>query len=158
LVQLTKLSSKSDGVSIFQQAVTLLMMQVVVPLEIFPEPGTVANPAALYDGDNVFVCYEASARDGGGNVVLRFGDVIDFRVTPVNVDGLGDCRYPIKPWAFNEILGGAETSRWTALAPRFWMMSFNDVTIEILFDTVAIASRDSEGGPQHKTLMNALAG
>jgi len=134
------------------------MMQVVVPTESFPEPGSVANPAALYDGHDVAVCYEASARDGGGNVVLRFGDVIDFRVTPVNVDGLGDCRYPIKPWAFNEILGGAETSRWTALAPRFWMMSFNDVTIEILFDTVAIASRDSEGGPQHKTLMNALAG
>jgi len=64
------------------------MMQVVVPHEIFPELGTVANPAALYDGSNVFVCYEASERVGGGNVILKFSDVIDFRITPMNVDGL----------------------------------------------------------------------
>lgn len=128
------------------------MVQVVVPLETFPEPGTVANPAAL-DGHDVVVCYEASLRAGGGNVVLRFGHVIDFRLSPMNVDGLGDCRYPIEPWAFNEILGGEETSRWQVLAPRFWLISFHDVTIEILFETVAMISRDSEGGPQHKTLI-----
>jgi len=133
-------------------------MQVVVPMESFPEPGTVDNPAALYDGHDVVVCYEASLRAGGGNVVLRFGHVIDFRVSPVNVDALGDCRYPIEPWAFNEILGGEETSRWQVLGPRFWMISFRDVTIEILFETVAFISRDSEGGPQHKTLIKVLAG
>lgn len=32
--------------------------------------GTVANPAALYDGADVFPYYEVSPRAGGGNVVL----------------------------------------------------------------------------------------
>ena len=52
-------------------------MKVLVPLEAFPEPGTVANPALLYDGDGAFVCYEVSARAGGGTVVLGFEGVFD---------------------------------------------------------------------------------
>lgn len=133
------------------------MMQVVVPQEAFPELGSVANPAVHYDGNNAFICYEASLHVGGGNVVLKFGDVIDFRIMPLNVDGLKGCRYPIKPWAFSEILGGEETSQLKVLDPRFWLISFRDVTIEILFDTVSIVSRDTEGGSQHKTLMDVLA-
>lgn len=134
-----------------------MMMQVVFPQEVFPELGTVANPAVFYDGNNAFVCYEASVRAGGGNVVIKFSDVIDFRITPMNVDGLKDCRYPIKPWAFNEILDGEETSQWKVLDPRFWLISFRDVTIEILFDTVTLINHDAEGGSQHKTLINVLA-
>jgi hypothetical protein len=133
------------------------MMQVVAPQEALPELGTVANPAVFYDGYNAFVCYEASLRAGGGNVVLKFGDVIDFRITPLNVEGLEGCRYPIKPWAFSEILGGEETSQWKVLDPRFWLISFHDVTIEILFDTVSVISHDAEGGSQHKTLIDVLA-
>lgn len=131
-------------------------MQVVVPQEVFPELGTVASPSVFYDGSSVFVCYEASVRAGGGNVVLKFSDVIDFRITPMNVDGLKDCRYPIEPWAFSEILAAEETSRWKALDPRFWFISFRDVTLEILFDTVSLISHDTENGPQNKALINVL--
>ncbi len=119
--------------------------------------GSVANPAVLYDGNNAFVCYEASPQEGGGNVVLKFDDVIDFRITPLNVDGLEGCRYPIKLWAFSEILGAEETLQWKVLDPRFWLISFRDVTIEIHFETVSLVRRDTKGGPQHKTLMDVLA-
>lgn len=131
-------------------------MQVSVPLEVFPELGTVANPAVLYDGNDAFVCYEASVRAGGGNVVLKFAEVIDFRITPMNVEGLKECRYPVHPWTFTEIVGGEETSKWTALNPRFWLISFNDVMIEVLFETVSLIRRDTEGGPQYRTLIAAL--
>ncbi len=45
-------------------------MQVISPREVVPGMGTVANPAALYDGADVFPYYEVSPRAGGGNVVL----------------------------------------------------------------------------------------
>jgi hypothetical protein len=131
-------------------------MQASVPQEDFPGVGTVANPAVLYDGNDAFVCYEASVRAGGGNVVLKFGDVIDFRITPVTVEGLGECRYPVDPWSITEIIGGKETAEWKVLNPRLWLISFNDVMIEVLFETVSLISRDTEGGPQHLTLLRAL--
>ncbi|RVH23527.1 hypothetical protein CN211_32770 [Sinorhizobium meliloti] len=133
-------------------------MQVSVPPEAFPELGTVSNPAILYDGHDVLVCYEASVRAGGGNVVIKFGEVIDFRIRPMSVHGLKECRYRVSPWAFNEIVGAEETSEWKALNPRFWLVSFNDVMIEVLFETVSLISRDTEGGPQYRTLISALPG
>ena len=130
-------------------------MQVSSPLEAFPELGTVTNPAVLHDGTDAFLCYEASPRAGGGNVLIKFGQVIDFRVTPMNVEGLKGCRYPAKPWAFNEILG-PETSKWKAVNARLWLISFNDVMIEVLFETVSLVSRDRKGGPPNNTLVGSL--
>lgn len=133
-------------------------MQVIVPREAFPELGTVSNPAVLYDGNDAFVCYEASVRAGRGNVVIKFGEVIDFRVRPMSVEDLKECPYRIRPYAFNEIVGREETSKWRALNPRFWLISFNDVIIEVLFETVSLISRDTESGPQYRTLISALPG
>ena len=131
-------------------------MKVIVPQELLPALDIVANPSVLYDGEDAYVCYK-SADDDGGNVVLRFSRVIDFRISPMNVDGLKGCRYPIEPWAFNEIIDGEETARWASLNPRFWLISFRDVTIEILFDTVSVVYRGRERVPQSKTLMRVLA-
>lgn len=131
-------------------------MQVSSPQEAFPELGTVQNPALLHDGSDAFVCYEASPRAGGGNVVIRFGQVIDFRITPMNVEGLEGCRYPVNPWTFNEIPQCDETAKWKALNPRFWLISFNDVMIEVLFETVSLLSRDTERRPLDRTLIDVL--
>ena len=128
-------------------------MQVLEPLETFPEIGTVANPAVLYDGNDVLLCYDASIRSGGGNVVLKFGNVIDFRISPMNVEGLQECRYPVYPYQFNEVTGGEETGKWCPLNPRLWLISFNDVTIEVLFETVSLVIHDAEGGPLDRTLI-----
>ncbi|NTF32942.1 hypothetical protein G6L88_12860 [Rhizobium skierniewicense] len=131
-------------------------MQVSSPEEAFPELGTVANPAVIYDGNDAFVCYEASARAGGGNVVIKFGEVIDFRITPMSVERLKDCRYPVNPWTINEVLEGAEATDWKALNPRFWLISFNDITIEVLFETVSLVSRDAKSGSPRTTLIGTL--
>jgi len=128
-------------------------MQVSEPRETFPELGPVANPAVFYDGNDAFVCYEASR---GGNAVLKFGDVIDFRITPMNVEGLKECRYPVRPWAFNEVMGGEEIDKWKALSPRLWLITFNDVTIEVLFGTVSLVIQDAKGEPLQTTLMGVL--
>jgi hypothetical protein len=132
-------------------------MHVTSPREAFPEPDTVCNPAVFYDGSDAFVCYEASERAGGGNVVLKFGEVIDFRVTPMNVEGLEKCRYPVEPWAFNEIFCCEETIRWKVLGARLWLISFNDVMVEVIFETVSLISRDANARSQDTTLMNVVS-
>ena len=133
-------------------------MTVTTPHEAFPEIGTVENPAVLFDGHDAFVCYEASVRAGGGNVVLKFGAVIDFRINPETVEGLEAFRYPVAPWAFNEVEGSEETARRQVLNPRFWIISFNDVMIEVLFETVSMIHHDTERCPPSRTLLNVVQG
>ena len=133
-------------------------MTVTTPHEAFPEIGTVENPAVLFDGHDAFVCYEASVRAGGGNVVLKFGAVIDFRINPETVEGLEAFRYPVAPWAFNEVEGSEETARWQVLNPRFWIISFNDLLLEIVFETVSLIHRCEEQCPPGTTLLNVLKG
>ncbi|MEF0944311.1 hypothetical protein [Rhizobium sp. BR 362] len=133
-------------------------MQVLIPQEAFPEIGTVENPAVFYDGNDALVCYEASIRSGGGNVVVKFGRITDFRITPVNIEGLRECRYPVNPWAFNEVIGGSEITRWRSLKPRLWLISFNDIMIEVLFETVALIGHDAEKVHPYRTLLNAISG
>lgn len=131
-------------------------MHISIPQEAFPEIGTIQNPAVFYDGQDALVCYEASKRSKGGNVVLKFGRVIDFRITPVTIDGLRDCKYPVNPGAFNEVIGGEETARWPRIKARLWVITFNHVTIEVLFRTVEIVGRLEEDEPQDKALLDTL--
>lgn len=132
------------------------MIRVVSAKEDFPELDTVASPVVLCDGDDAYVCYQASHRAGLGNVVLKFSDVIDLHISPMNVDGLGECRYPVKPWEFNEVFGAEETQQWEMLNPRLWIISFRDVTLEIMFESVSFVARDDTTAPQLRTLISAL--
>lgn len=131
-------------------------MPVSKPKEAFPEPGTTANPAMFYDGDDTFLCYEASVRARGGNVVLKFAEVIDFRITPTNVEGLKDCRYPVQPWAINEVTGVSETEASKLFDARFWIISFNDLTVEVVFESVSLIARDLTDRRPEKTLLGVV--
>ncbi|APG88936.1 hypothetical protein SAMCCGM7_pC1757 (plasmid) [Sinorhizobium americanum CCGM7] len=89
-------------------------------------------------------------------MVLKFGNVIDFRISPMNVEGLQECRYPLHAWHFNEVAGSEETAEWRSLNARLWLISFNDVTIEVLFQTVSLITHEAGGGPLQRTLLRAL--
>jgi len=104
--------------------------------EQFPLIGTVANPAILYDEENLLLCYKIAPISGGGVAILEFRDVFDFRINPLNVEGLGNSKYPVNAWSFTEVTGADKNDKWSVLKPRFWTVSFNDLTIEILFDSV----------------------
>lgn len=129
---------------------------VVIAKENFPAIGTSENPATFYDGSNVFLCYRIAPIGGDGNAVIKFKDVIDFRISPMNVDALPKCRYPLKYWEFNEILDAEETQYWKSLKPRFWMISFRDVTVEILFEDVEFLFRAQDGVDPRITLLKFL--
>lgn len=107
-----------------------------VPSENFPAIGTVENPALFYNGSDLLLCYEVAPVEGGGIAVLQFAGVIDLRLNSMNVDGLGSSKYPVQAWSFTEVSGSDKQSRWKAFDPRFWTISFNDQTVEVLFETV----------------------
>jgi len=104
--------------------------------EQFPSIGTVTNPAVNYDEINLLLCYKIAPISGGGVAILEFRDIFDFRINPLNVEGLGDSKYPVNAWSFTEVTGADKNYKWSALNPRFWTVSFNDMTIEILFASV----------------------
>lgn len=119
-------------------------MEGIPPKESFPLIGTVENPALFSDGRDLLLSYEIAPAAGGGIAILRFSDVIHFEQNPINVEGLRDAPYPTKPWDFTEVFGSERTIRWKALLPRFWTISFNDVTVEVVFSGVQKAHETRE--------------
>lgn len=111
-------------------------MEGIQPTETFPLIGTVENPALFSDGRDLFLSYEIAPAAGDGIAILRFSDVIHFEQNPINVEGLRDALFPTKPWDFTEVLGSDRTIRGKAREPRFWTISFNDVTVEVVFSKV----------------------
>lgn len=125
-------------------------MESKTPKEDFPAIGTIKNPAMFFDGSDLLLSYDIAPVVGGGIAVLRFSNVIHFEKNPVNVEGLRDAKYPTKAWDFTEIYDSDRTTRWKALSPRFWTISFNDVTVEIIFSEVQMIheTRHAETPPE----------
>lgn len=115
------------------------------PGEHLPQIGTVQNPAFFSDGDTAFLAYEIAPIDGGGHAVLQFTDVIKLVQNPQTVEGTRNSQaYPITPWGFTEVFDSEETEPWKSLSPRFWTISFNDLTIAITFRMVALVGVDTK--------------
>lgn len=106
------------------------------PSEVFPSIGTTENPAFFFDGYDLLLCYDIAPIDDGGIAVLQFDRVILFEKNSNNIEGLGASSYPIRPWEFTEVYGSERTERWSPLSARFWTISFNDVSVEVVFETV----------------------
>lgn len=110
------------------------------PPERFPQIGTVEAPAYFRDCEsNLLLCYEIAPVDGGGNVILEFGDVVYFEQNPNNVpEGLGNSKYPVRAWDFAEIIDSDRNARWSSrhFPHRFWTISFNDWMVEVVFSGI----------------------
>lgn len=122
------------------------MSEQITPPERFPQIGTVEKPAYVCNGNTLLLAYEIAPVEDGGHAVLEFGGVIKFVQSPQTVEGARNPadRYPISCWGFTEITGGTETELWGALSPRFWTISFTDVTLAITFKTVRFIDRDMD--------------
>lgn len=108
-----------------------------------PELAIPANPALFSNTENLWLAYETTA-DPRGEIcaVLQFRDVIEHRLSPVNDEGLGQHPYAaagLKFYAFHEILHSAEASRWQLLAARHWVVTFKDVTLDVVAKSLSIA-------------------
>lgn len=127
------------------------------PLEEFPMIATEEDPALFFDGDTLLVSYSVAPLSGGGLAILEFSEVLEFHADSLNVDELSSATYPVNPWSFTEIKGSEKTERWAALAPRYWSISFSDMTLLVLFDHVRLAGITQEKLSPKRALRGFLA-
>ncbi|MPL74847.1 hypothetical protein SDC9_20666 [bioreactor metagenome] len=127
------------------------------PKETFPEIGTVDVPALFSDGEDLLLSYEVAPVAGGGIAILKFSDVIYFEQNPNNVKGIRNASFPASPWEFTEVFDSDRTTFWTALEPRFWTISFNDVTVEVVFSKVQKVHQTCEAVRPAKALADYLS-
>ena len=129
------------------------------PVEDFPVIGTVENPAVFYDGRNLFLCYQIAPISGGGNAVLKFQSVLEFHLKPLGADGVRNAEFPVRPWAITEIVGSDKTARKDGRPnPRFWTVSFNEETVEVVFETVELAFQSPAVALPQSTLLRFKSG
>lgn len=133
------------------------MMEGQIPQEVLPQIGTVDAPALFSDGKDLLLAYDIAPISGGGTAILKFSQVIHFECNPVNTRGLATHRYPASPWAFTEVVGSDLTEEWRVLEPRFWTISFNDVTVEVLFSEVEIVDKNALGRRPPKALLSYIS-
>ncbi len=108
--------------------------------------GTVRNPAIFDSGRDVWLAYETH----GSSAILGFSDVIQFTRTPDNVDQIAKYSFKVEYYQFNEYPDAPLVQKWQALNPRFWIISFHDETVEILFEKVGeVGFVEGEPSPAH---------
>ena len=67
---------------------------------------------------------------------------------------MGQSRYPTTMWGFTEVTGSDRTEGWNA---RFWTISFNDRTVEVVFDKVGLLDLNSKTTEPRKALLDYLS-
>jgi hypothetical protein len=127
------------------------------PQEEFPSIGTIENPAMFFDGSDLLLSYDIAPVAGGGIAILKFSRVVHFGQIPVNVEGLRDARYPTTAWDFTEVYDSDRTTKWKALLPRFWTISFNDLTVEVVFSDVKIVHETRQVGRPSEALVRLIS-
>jgi hypothetical protein len=108
--------------------------------EDLPSIGTVRSPAFFFNGSNLLLSYEIAPISAGGVAIVEFADVLHFELLPINTRGLVDWHLPAKLWSFTEVEGADLTEEWAILKPRLWTISFNDLTIVLLFNSVRLVN------------------
>ena len=86
--------------------------------------------------------------------------MIEFHDLPMNAEGMGQHRYypnGLEFYSFNECAFADELSAWRVLKPRFWVVSFNDVTLEIVFSSYELVHRSPDGVSLRQALLTAAS-
>ena len=100
-----------------------------------PELALPENPAIVSDCDRVWIAYETAHSEEGTFAIVLFSGVIDFHISPINDEGLGKHPYAalgLRFYTFHELFDTAETKRWSPVGGRQFVITFKDVTIDII--------------------------
>src|SRR5882724_8614305 len=107
--------------------------------------------ALLWDSGDLWLCYATAHSSPLRYAIVRFIDVIDHRLSPINDEGIGKHPYAkagLQFYAFNEITGSRETIEWATLGVRHWAVTFKDDTLDVVAsDAKVVASDLQANGP-----------
>lgn len=109
-----------------------------------PELAIPENPAVFSDGHELWLAYETTKEPRGEHcAVIQFQHVIDHRLSPINDEGLGGHVYAaagLKWYTFNEVLNLPETDRWSSLNAGYWVVTFKDVTLDVIAEAATVVA------------------
>ena len=124
-----------------------------------PEPAIPNPPATFFDGSRLVVAYEIAPPKCGEHAIACFDGVIEFVLTSVNDEGLGRHRYAnagLQFYSFHEIVNATEVARYKALAPRMWVVTYKDNTLDVLARSLDFVSLDAPGTSAAQALASWL--
>ena len=79
--------------------------------------------------------------------IVHFAHVVDHRLSPFNDEGLDQHKYAtagLQVYKFHEILKSEEAERWKTLGIHHWVVTFKDVTLDVLAETSEVAVRSAQ--------------
>lgn len=117
----------------------------ITKVDNYPAIGTVEDPAYAWVGRNLLLAYQVAPVDDSGCALIFFKDASDVSIFPLNEEGLYKNKsgpyipeFNIEAWQINEISGDPKTEYWKVLKSRRWLISFNDYTMDIVFEDVEL--------------------
>lgn len=109
------------------------------------------GPAILCDSNNLWLSYLIASSLPNRYAVIRFMDVIDHRLSPINDEGIGEHPYAeagLEWYSFNEITDSAETIKWSVLTAgliaRHWVITFKDNTLDVIARGAEVVTADRQ--------------
>ena len=100
----------------------------------FPEIAIPNDPIVLFNGNKVLLCYETIPHNEN-YAIIEYSNIIEFKVTPINDEGLGKhpyAKYGLKFYSIHIIENTLETKRWSILGAKYWVYCFKDRTFEVI--------------------------
>jgi len=119
------------------------------------------SPAILSDSRHLWLAYETTMEPRREMyAVVKFDDVIDYRLSPINDEGLGE--HPcisagIKVYEFNEILNSPLTLKWAVLKGRHFVVSFKDETLDVVSKTAKVVANSLRSRNALTALMDFMS-
>jgi hypothetical protein len=109
-----------------------------------------------YDSGDLWLCYGMAHTSPMRYAIVRFIDVIDHRLSPINDEGIGKHPYAkagLKFYAFNEITGSREAIEWSVLGARHWAVTFKDDTLDVVASDAKVVATDLQARSPREALI-----
>ena len=110
-----------------------------------PELAIPDDPAFVTDCDNAWIAYEVAHCDEPTYAVIKFAGLIDIHLSPINDEGLGEHPYAstgLRCYTFHELIDTDVTTRWASIGGRQFVITFKDVTIDVIASSPSVVATD----------------
>lgn len=120
-----------------------------------PKIAPTGSPSIFYDRKLITISYDADSSDGGGVAILDFSGVIDFRVMSVSAEELNIYLPEALPLQTSDVKN--KNSRWSFYGLETWALSFNELTLIIVFESCYLRKMEGSVSDSRGCLLKHLS-
>jgi len=146
-------SHVSSSVRVLLMTSPKVILNREMPTIGIPEP-----PALFSDTSTLWLAYETDTK--GSFAVIRFSDVFDHRLSPINDEGLGEhpyAKFGLNFYSFHEIENSLETQKWAMLSVHHWVLTFKDNALDVLACFIEIMAANVKAKNPTDALLRLLS-